>query len=343
MPDVADKETREILGRALIVANTITMDLIDEVTRILADDPFNTQLLDQAQTLLQDSMGLYADHFLYTEMASWVSGFDWAAGKFPPWLIKEFETGVRQGPPQEPPSEPPLRFRGIFGDGAPDEVRYPKIEKAAESLIERQILTRDEFDAVQDAAKQKAFTIAGDLTRDTINRVRETLATDIAEGTSLDGFRTKLRQHLETSPIGPGHLETVYRTNVQAAFRDGRETLTSNPVVSEAFPYQEYIPLRDGRVRETHLALEKLGLDGTGVYRRDDPFWDRFTPPWDFNCRCGVNLLTIQKAAAKGVREAQEWLETGQPPLYPEWRDQAIPFPHNPGFGSRGNVLVGVL
>ena len=104
--------------------------------------------------------------------------------------------------------------------------------------------------------------------------------------------------------------------------------------------YQAYVPIHDARTRETHLALGKLGLDGTGVFRRDDPFWDRFTPPWDYNCRCGTNLLTIEAAARMGVQEAKEWLRSGRPPAEPEYRDQFIPFPNNAGFGQKHGILI---
>jgi hypothetical protein len=117
--------------------------------------------------------------------------------------------------------------------------------------------------------------------------------------------------------------------------------LAAHPVVAEIFPYQEYVPIHDGRVREEHEALAHLGIDGTGVYRREDPFWDYFTPPWGYQCRCGVNLLGIADAARLGVREASEWLETGvKPPL--RSRLAEIPFKPTDGFGYRGRTSVAV-
>ena len=110
----------------------------------------------------------------------------------------------------------------------------------------------------------------------------------------------------------------------------------------EIFPYQEILPIKDGRVREEHLALASLGLSGTGVYRRDDPMWDLFTPPWGYQCRCGVNLLTVEAAARKGVGEARRWERTGEPPVNPEHRLDAIPFRPEPDFvgGRRLSLFV---
>ena len=161
------------------------------------------------------------------------------------------------------------------------------------------------------------------------------------EGTSLDKFSAKIQERMGKSPIGPGHLENVYRTNLQAAFRDGQASVMANPVVAAVFPYIEYIHVGDARTRDTHRQLGSLGLDGTGVYRRDDPFWNLFTPPWGYQCRCGTNNLTVEAAARKGVKEAERWLETGIAPTNPEHRLEAIPFEPKPGFGQRhGNLVV---
>jgi hypothetical protein len=127
--------------------------------------------------------------------------------------------------------------------------------------------------------------------------------------------------------------------NVQAAYRDGRESLASHPIVDELFPYAEYFAIHDSRAEDTHLAMETLGLDGTGIYRTDDPVWDFFTPPWRWCCRCAKNLMTVEAAARKGVLEAKIWLDTGiKPPLIS--RLPEIPFRPEPGWGARRGVLV---
>lgn len=344
MPNLQDKTTRTILGRSLIVASTIALDLIaDIIERInfqpMQADQRNMWLID-VQNELDQLESTLAEHFAITQWTAWTAGADWMSRLFPSWLIREFESGIREPGNIQPP-KPPGRFgRFMFDDDEPDPIRFPKIEKAAESLQRRGIVTRDQFDLLSDDIKQQSFTVAGDIKQDTIETIRDTLSDNLNRGTSLDGFRNDMGARLEGSFMGPAHLETVYRTNVQAAFRDGRESIANNPIVNETFPYQEYLPIGDDRVRDEHLALGKLGLNGTGVYRRDDPFWDRFTPPWDFNCRCGVNLLTLDKAASKGVKEAQKWLASGRPPERPEYRYDSIPFAPKSGFGARQGALA---
>jgi len=105
--------------------------------------------------------------------------------------------------------------------------------------------------------------------------------------------------------------------------------------VAEVFPYQAYLAIDDSRVRPEHFALMFLGLNGTNIYRVSDvAFWEVFRPPWGFSCRCGVNLMTKRAAAARGVVEAQEWLRTGQPPVFPDYRLDSIPVRPSPEWST---------
>lgn len=336
MPDAALDATSRILGRSLITAEALYQDmrerLVKELAKTVKRRTFQ-EVLGIARKILSEFEPIMAEHLSQADLAAWLAGFKFTSDQFPFWLDREFSLAN-----EEPPKPPSKQIAWQRGDEEP-LVRFPLLGKAAESLEQRGILTRAQFDLADTQAKQRAFTIAGEHTTDTLTIIRDALATDIKEGTSLRGFEEKFSDIFETSPIGPAQLETVYRTNVQAAFRDGRETLLSDPIVNEVFPYQAYTAVHDARVTPEHLALETLGLDGTSIYRRDDAaMWDRFTPPWNFNCRCGIILMTIADAARAGVREAKEWL-AGTPPITPEWRGQYIPFPPNPGFGSRGRVV----
>jgi hypothetical protein len=89
--------------------------------------------------------------------------------------------------------------------------------------------------------------------------------------------------------------------------------------VADQFPYLLYTAVHDARVRPEHLQLERLGLDGTAVYRRDDPIWSLFLPPWAWNCRCHVIPVDVETAAEAGVGEARRWLRTGVPPAVPQY------------------------
>ena len=335
-------ELQQIVGRTLIGATGIADGFIDDLSKTVArareEWKSPGELLEIVRNAIAEFEPLLAEHLSDTVLSAWINGYDHVARQFPLWLQKEFTDSIRRKPPQDPPT---VNLFGMF-DREP-RLRLLNIENAAKRLFERKIMTKDVFEAAEDSAKTQAFTIAGGLGADTIDRFRHWLYEDLHEGTSLRSFQQRVEENLGTSPIAPSHLENVYRTNVQASFRDGRETLRQDPLVAAAFPYQEYMPIHDGRVRHEHLMLGQLGLDGTGIYRIDDPIWDYFTPPWDYNCRCGSRLMTLEQAAKAGVKEAQQWLKTGRPPLRPEFRYSQIPFSPNPGWGSRGNVGVIVM
>jgi hypothetical protein len=330
MPDNRNTPADRITGRGLITAEAIyanmrkrLLDVLDKRARF-ATFP---QLESMARDIMREQEPLFARHLADTQLAAWLAGYKQQSDDLPPWTVEDL------APP--PGSPPPSGALWPWEEEEPI-VRFPLLEAAAERLSERGVLSREDFDAASATIKQQSFTVAGDHTESTLNAIRDVLVSDIKEGTSLKGFRATIEDVLNGSPIGPAHLENVYRTNVQGAFRDGRETLLADPIVSEVFPYQEYVPIHDARTREEHLALGSLGLNGTGIYRRDDPMWDQFTPPWDYQCRCGTIPMTIRDAAERGVKEAQEWLETGFPPIHPEWRAQYIPFESKPGWGQRG-------
>lgn len=343
MPEATTKSTDLIIGRGLITAEAIASELRERLTREIGNSwrylP-EPQLLRRARDILREFEPILAENIAQTELAGWVAGFDDVVKKLPDDILTLFARLM--GSPPKPPDK--LILPAFGGEDDEPIIRFPLIEKAAERLMNKNVMKRADFDRASQTVKNESFTIAGDMSEDAMETIRDALADTVSEGASLDGFRENLGERLEKSFIGPGHLETVYRTNVQTAFHDGHDDLASNPIVADVFPYQAYLPIKDARCEATHLALGyyspklgigPLGIDSTNVYRRDDrAFWDLFTPPWRANCRCGVNLMTIEAAARAGVGEAQQWLRTGIRPLLQSMLP-FIPFRPPAGFGAR--------
>lgn len=212
-----------------------------------------------------------------------------------------------------PPTLPPAAVAGAAGE--PDE--FPGLERAIQSLIDRNLLNPEDFYSLSATAKQQAFTISGGLTDSTIEKIRQLVVEDVEGPANRQAFVKAAREAFQALPISDSHLEHVYRNAANEAYAQGQEHVLENPLVADGFPYRAYFAIHDlPRVRVDHLALEKLGLNGTNVYHKDDPTWRRFRPPWDWQCRCGFAPLSIRDAAKLGVIEAQQWLESGIEPVH---------------------------
>lgn len=199
-----------------------------------------------------------------------------------------------------------------------DVEEFPVLDEAIKSLAERGVVTRDVYDLLDSASRQKAFTVAGVSARETLEKVRDALVENLREGVDLASFREKVLAVVEPGTfLSAPHLETILRNAVQREFSDGQMAVLSHPVVKDGFPYASYDAIHDDRVRHNHLSLEKYGIDGTNVYRVDDPVFRIFRPPWDYSDRCGWTCITIEQAAKKGIAEAKQWLETGVEPSPP--------------------------
>lgn len=206
-----------------------------------------------------------------------------------------------------PPKTPKFTFLGVAE--ADPEPFFPGIVKAAEKLIESKTLTPADYYALSAEAKKQAFTISGEITQATVEKVRTILAEQMSEtGVSLDAFEQAVDERIGELPINAAHLEQVYRNAVNSAYSEGQEHVLSGGIVLDEFPYRAYYAIHDARARHDHLALEKFGLNGTNVYLATDPFWSKYRPPIFFSCRCSWAGISIEQAAAEGVKHAKEWL-----------------------------------
>jgi len=93
------------------------------------------------------------------------------------------------------------------------------------------------------------------------------------------------------------------------------ERQLAHPLVEDGFPYRCYSAVYDARTSKPHRAMERLGIGRTAVYHKDDPVWNAFRPPWGArHCRCSWFAISVEQAASRGVKEAEQWLTTGVEP-----------------------------
>jgi len=158
------------------------------------------------------------------------------------------------------------------------------------------LMTRAEFDRLDDNLRRRAFTVAY-LQHDwQLELVHDRLLKAIHDGESRRSVVKDLQRSFGN--LKRSHLETVHSTNILGAYQNGRWKQMTTPSMLRARPMWQYSTVGDGRVRPAHREM-----DGK-VYPADDPVWDTWYPPNGFRCRCTVLPLSSDDAReAGGVSE----------------------------------------
>lgn len=329
----ADADIDRLISRGLVNANIVSeslrRELLDKLSKLHGTADY-VRMLDVARDILRGYEPLLAQVLSDVELGAWIVGADEIVRELPDDVRKELARQIDLAgaapvalPPLVPPAEPPVKLKAPAGAPEP-KVQLTLIDGAVKDLRSRRIVTRADFDRLSNAAKRAAFTVAHQNSELTLATIRDSVAASVATGSTLDDFREDMAERLGASPIGPAHSENVFRTNVMQSYQNGSDEILNNPIVDPVFPYLAYSWIDDSRVRPTHREFGKLGLNGTSVYRKDDPVWRRWKPSNGFMCRCKAIALTVRQAAQRGVEEAIRWLESGEPPESPEWRDDAV-------------------
>jgi hypothetical protein len=200
------------------------------------------------------------------------------------------------------------------------DVSYPVLETASDKINSRRALAYCEYIQLTHEEKRKVFYVPRLDNIETVLRVKKIVADCFDRGDDFKDFQDKIEKEFgDKLNLSFSDLEKVFRGNINRSLVDGLLQTLEHPIVTGGFPYLMFSAVRDDRTPKTHIALEHFGLNGTCVYRRDDPLWGSYAPPMTDLCRCTVTPITTHSAAEKGVKEAQEWIRNGRPPTWPQW------------------------
>jgi SPP1 gp7 family putative phage head morphogenesis protein len=147
-------------------------------------------------------------------------------------------------------------------------------------------MTEDEFYKIARDARVRAFTVADMASLDALKDIQDSLIKAIETGQSLGDWKKSMKDVLKQWDISGWRAETIYRTNLQTSYQVGRYEQMTDPDVLEMRPYWRYVAVMDVHTRPTHAAMNGR------VFAADDPIWDHWYPPNDFNCRCTVQTLS---------------------------------------------------
>jgi len=174
------------------------------------------------------------------------------------------------------------------------ELKPVKPEKALEYWKTKRPLTKKELDGLSEDARARALTVAGLTNYRQLESVYLALEKAMAEGTTLADFKKELGPLIEKQGWGSWRVETIFRTNLAAAYAAGQ--WAEIQASKDAFPYLEYLAIDDDRTRPAHAVLNGK------VWPVDHEFWQRNYPPNGYGCRCDTVPVSRSRAERKGVK-----------------------------------------
>lgn len=167
-------------------------------------------------------------------------------------------------------------------------------DEAIAALRARIPMTDEEFAAVSERLQKRAFVVSNVAQADLVADVWRAIDRAVRDGISFDEWV----QELGDDPFAAwttARLETIFRTNVQQAYSDGRWEQQTDPDVLEARPFWQFDGVEDDRQSEICSALNGVCLPA------DDPFWQSHNPPLHYNCRSTLISLDEDQAAEQGI------------------------------------------
>jgi len=310
---IVDAIIEQSVGHSVEAIANVREQILNRVGPLLPTRDVDT-IMAEVRAVMDEYLPIAAGNLSDATLAAWVFGADDIHQTLPPALLERIAR-----PPAGIGGAPPVDAMGsLFPEGEP-RIRLPLIDKAAQDIADRTLVTRDQFDSLSAEARRFAFTVSDVDNVESIGAIRNAVLEAITQGDTLEDFREKLDRDVfgGATPLHPARVETVFRTNVQTAYARGLDDILDNPMVSDEFPYVSDSSIHDGRRTPICEWFATAGIGGSNIYRRDDPLYRQMSPPRHFSCRTGKTPLSISDAAARGVLEAQVWIRTGQPPENP--------------------------
>jgi len=226
------------------------------------------------------------------------------------------------------------------------ELRAVAPEEAIDYFRKKGYTTTFDHREMMGEAHAYSFTVAKAMQRDVLQDIRAAMDDAIANGTTLDEFKKRLRPTLQekgwwgrqtmVDPLtgkerevqlgSSRRLRTIFETNMRSAYAAGRWEAVQR--TKKALPYLRYITVEDSNVRPEHRAWHNV------VKHVDDPFWDQHYPPNGWGCRCTVQQLGEEDLKRLGL-QVTDYEPVGLPRTYINKRTgEAVSVPQGitPGF-----------
>lgn len=221
----------------------------------------------------------------------------------------------------------------------------PKVafNEMLEYLENKVILPTEHWADIPGKAHTKGFMVTGALKEDLLTDYLKAIIKNKKEGLPYKEFADKFddiaaKHGWQYKGKPEFRAKVIYQTNTSMAYSAGREKQMQEN--KELRPYAEFV----GNIRPNHIKHN-------GVHHLDSAFWDYYTPPIDWMCKCkkrSVSRAGIEEYGLKVEdmmteddipRETKTIKVNGQPKTVTLPKDVGYGFDHNPGKAAFGNFM----
>lgn len=178
-------------------------------------------------------------------------------------------------------------------------------------------LTSEELAELETLFANRFHAVTGIIRAD-VEKIWNTQLLSLREGWTLRDFAAAVNDQLITyvgdvfgqaaagEALSGRHIELIYRMAMGRAYAEGKDAFTRDPDVADQIWGYQMVAILDSRVRPEHAALDGVTLP------KDHPFWNTYTPPYFYNCRCDREFVTVDDI------QSGRYAETSVPADLPE-------------------------
>lgn len=164
------------------------------------------------------------------------------------------------------------------------------------------LLDADEFYALTDTLRARAFAVSSIAKGEQLATVHAAIRKAITDGSTFKDFQRDCGDifgKLGWTGKSAHRAELVFQTGVQSAYMRGRyEQLMAD---RDIFPNWQYLTARDSKVRPAHAAMHgRVYPAGHEIWNIWFPYYSWRVNKW-FRCRCGVVGLTASDVSSRGI------------------------------------------
>lgn len=229
------------------------------------------------------------------------------------------------------------------------EVAYGKTSEfvfhdAADFLSSKEAVPKEVYEALEEKARDRAFTVAHYTLAEVLNQFLRELTDAVEDGTTFEAFYENMNTFLERNgyaAVNRYHADVIFQTNTQTAFQAGHYDTMQK--AKKYRPYWQYKTVGDGDVRETHEAMHNR------IYAADDPIWNVWYPPNGYRCRCTVVSLTRKQVEQMGLAVSTQppvsLTDAGRRPVFPDkgFSNNPAMTPWKPDMSDFNDILKSIV